>query len=156
MSVNAKFGKRLNLRRRTPRPDKGMTCADVPVRSLFRVWSGKRDSNPRPSAWKADALAAELFPLETSASGSRLEWWWGKDSNLRRQSRQIYSLFPLTAREPHHGQSGRQALVRDAESGDPRLASARPAREAGPGAGEKLAKGLEPPTTSLQMRCSTN
>ena len=26
------------------------------------VWSGKRDSNPRPSAWKADALAAELFP----------------------------------------------------------------------------------------------
>ena len=25
-------------------------------------WSGKRDSNPRPSAWKADALAAELFP----------------------------------------------------------------------------------------------
>ena len=28
------------------------------------------------------------------------EWWRGKDSNLRRQSRQIYSLFPLTAREP--------------------------------------------------------
>ena len=27
-------------------------------------------------------------------------WWRGKDSNLRRQSRQIYSLFPLTAREP--------------------------------------------------------
>jgi hypothetical protein len=27
-------------------------------------WSGKRDSNPRPSAWKADALAAELFPLK--------------------------------------------------------------------------------------------
>ena len=26
-------------------------------------WSGKRDSNPRPSAWKADALAPELFPL---------------------------------------------------------------------------------------------
>ena len=28
------------------------------------------------------------------------EWWRGKDSNLRRQSRQIYSLLPLTAREP--------------------------------------------------------
>ncbi len=27
-------------------------------------------------------------------------WWRGKDSNLRRQSRQIYSLIPLTAREP--------------------------------------------------------
>jgi hypothetical protein len=25
-------------------------------------WSGKRDSNPRPSAWKADALPTELFP----------------------------------------------------------------------------------------------
>ena len=24
--------------------------------------SGKRDSNPRPSAWKADALPTELFP----------------------------------------------------------------------------------------------
>ena len=34
-----------------------------PPDSPFGVWSGKRDSNPRPSAWKADALAAELFPL---------------------------------------------------------------------------------------------
>jgi hypothetical protein len=25
-------------------------------------WSGKRGSNPRPSAWKADALPSELFP----------------------------------------------------------------------------------------------
>ena len=25
-------------------------------------WSGKRDSNSQPSAWKADALAVELFP----------------------------------------------------------------------------------------------
>jgi hypothetical protein len=31
----------------------------------WKKWSGKRDSNPRPSAWKADALATELFPLET-------------------------------------------------------------------------------------------
>jgi hypothetical protein len=29
-------------------------------------------------------------------------WWRGKDSNLRRLSRQIYSLLPLTAREPLH------------------------------------------------------
>ena len=27
-------------------------------------------------------------------------WWRGEDSNLRRLSRQIYSLIPLTAREP--------------------------------------------------------
>ena len=25
-------------------------------------WSGKRDSNPRPLAWKANALSTELFP----------------------------------------------------------------------------------------------
>ena len=24
----------------------------------YHAWSGKRDSNPRPSAWKADALAS--------------------------------------------------------------------------------------------------
>ncbi len=24
---------------------------------ISKLWSGKRDSNPRPSAWKADALA---------------------------------------------------------------------------------------------------
>jgi hypothetical protein len=26
------------------------------------LWSGKRDSNPRPRAWKARALPTELFP----------------------------------------------------------------------------------------------
>ena len=38
------------------------------------VWSGRRDSNPRPSAWKADALPAELLS----------RWWGEQDSNLRR------------------------------------------------------------------------
>ena len=30
----------------------------------------------------------------------KFNWWRGEDSNLRRLSRQIYSLIPLTAREP--------------------------------------------------------
>jgi hypothetical protein len=30
---------------------------------LCLVWSGKGDSNPRPSAWEADALPTELFQL---------------------------------------------------------------------------------------------
>ncbi len=37
------------------------------------IWSGKRGSNPRPSAWEADALPTELFPLAKHpkpASGS--------------------------------------------------------------------------------------
>ncbi len=29
-------------------------------------------------------------------------WWRGQDLNLRRLSRQIYSLIPLTTREPLH------------------------------------------------------
>ena len=40
---------------------------------LRRIWSGKRDSNPRPSAWKADALPTELHPLnEFSRVGIRM------------------------------------------------------------------------------------
>src|SRR5262245_62058950 len=63
----------------------------VPSQSCTN-WSGKRDSNPRPRAWKARALPTELFP--------QTKWWRGKDSNLRRHSRQIYSLLPLATREP--------------------------------------------------------
>lgn len=50
---------------------------------------------PTPSAWKA-----EILPLNYARLYTYLYWWRGKDSNLRRQSRQIYSLIPLTAREP--------------------------------------------------------
>ena len=32
-------------------------------RLTFSILSGRRDSNPRPSAWKADALPTELLPL---------------------------------------------------------------------------------------------
>ena len=50
-------------------------------------------------------------------------------------SRQIYSLLPLAARAPLHVTS----------AGSPPT-----------GQVAELAKGLEPPTTSLQMRCSTS
>ena len=74
--------------------------------------SGRRASNPRPSAWKADALPAELLPQDgelpmASGAPSRpyaishvLPWWGGEDSNPRRLRQQIYSLPPLSAREP--------------------------------------------------------
>ena len=70
-------------------------------------WSGKRDSNPRHSAWKADALPAELFPHYPPATGLLKEhlqalapdfrwhraqrarqirfWWRVVDSNHRRR-----------------------------------------------------------------------
>ena len=50
------------------------------------MWSGRRDSNPRPSAWKADALPTELLP-QGERVGRRvpeLTRWAGEDSNLRR------------------------------------------------------------------------
>ena len=54
----------------------------------------------------------ELYQL--SYSRSSVEWWRGEDSNLRRLRRQIYSLFPLTAREPLHDSllRSRNRLVR--------------------------------------------
>ncbi len=55
--------------------------------------SGKRVSNPRPSAWKADALPAKLLP-HFMVYGV---WWGEQDSNLRRLYQQIYSLPSLTA-----------------------------------------------------------
>ncbi len=38
---------------------------------------------------------------KSPTTNSLNDWWWGEDSNLRRLRRQIYSLFPLAAREPH-------------------------------------------------------
>ncbi len=35
-----------------------------------RKWSGKRGSNPRPSAWEADALPTELLPLTPTEMSS--------------------------------------------------------------------------------------
>ncbi len=80
---------------------------------------------PTSSAWKAEVLPLNYTRIEkpkTSICSSafirpkhprhtgvqwRLPpelppfyWWRGEDSNLRRLSRQIYSLIPLTAREP--------------------------------------------------------
>ena len=36
---------------------------EVKFRVLCFAWSGKRDSNPRLSAWEADTLPTELLPL---------------------------------------------------------------------------------------------
>ena len=35
-------------------------------------WSGRRDSNSRPSAWKADALPTELHPPTTTIANFQL------------------------------------------------------------------------------------
>jgi hypothetical protein len=60
------------------------------------AWSGRRDSNPRHSAWEADALPTELLPrMAASAAWSGpgrrpgpydRRWWAGLDSNQRRHT----------------------------------------------------------------------
>ena len=69
-------------------------------------WSGKRDSNPRPSAWKADAL-----PLSYSRAKSSLGRRIGGGGRIRTFEgvrRQIYSLLPLATRAPLRHFSRRQ------------------------------------------------
>jgi hypothetical protein len=44
--------------------------------------SGRRGSNPRPSAWKADALSTELLPPIVFFCHKK---WGEEDSNLRRR-----------------------------------------------------------------------
>ena len=77
---------------------------------------------PTSSAWKAEVLplnytrrqtgvgvdpaqtlSETVFPASLSSTPTPTHsrfWWRGEDSNLRRLSQQIYSLPPLTAREP--------------------------------------------------------
>ncbi len=56
---------------------------------------------PTLSAWKAEVLPLN-YTREHQIYCTILPiiLWRGQDSNLRRQSRQIYSLIPLTTREP--------------------------------------------------------
>ncbi len=55
---------------------------------------------PTPSAWKAEVLPLNYTRTTVRVRHPQHPWWRGQDSNLRRLSRQIYSLIPLTAREP--------------------------------------------------------
>src|SRR3989449_9688776 len=47
------------------------------------IWSGKRDSNPRPPAWKAGALPLSYSRISPFPA---TQWWGGEDLNPRRRS----------------------------------------------------------------------
>ena len=57
-------------------------------------WSGRRDSNSRPSPWQGDALPLSHF--------RKIYWWRRVDSNHCRRSQRIYSPPPLATRALLH------------------------------------------------------
>ena len=68
------------------------------------VQSGRRDSNSRRSAWKADTLPTELLPhmLETKTQIKKCNAGPGMEGGgfepPKRNARQVYSLIPLATR----------------------------------------------------------
>ncbi len=48
----------------TRRRGRGSICRHKPPSAAKREWSGRRDSNPRPSPWQGDALPTEPLPLD--------------------------------------------------------------------------------------------
>src|SRR5688500_10950698 len=57
-----------------------------------RKWSGRRDSNPRPSPWQGDALPTEPLPLAKSAEPGRMWWCREPESNWRHRDFQSRAL----------------------------------------------------------------
>ena len=58
--------------------------------SRARKWSGRRDSNPRPSPWQGDALPTEPLPLDDATTRSR--WCREPESNWRHRDFQSRAL----------------------------------------------------------------
>ena len=96
----------------------------------WRSWSGRRGSNPRPSAWKADALPTELLPqfFQNKSPISKVSgfWWEKMDSNHRRYK-------PADLQSAPFGHSG--ILPKFLRTFEPM-------------------EGIEPTTPRLQITCS--
>src|SRR5262245_457086 len=140
---------------RRPRPYQGRALP-TELHGQVEPWSGKRDSNPRPPAWKAGALplsysrpslmfSLAVPPTLLRGSGRSLlrvaspsKWWGGEDSNLRRRS-------PADLQSAPFGHLGTSPKL-PACDGIPRPRVTRTLA---------LAGGFEPPTHCLQGSCST-
>ena len=80
------------------------------------MWSGRRDSNPRPSPWQGDALPTEPLPLGSCAHRVCFESRVGAESQIRTGDTAIFSrvLYQLSYLGPRTGP--RPGLARFARS----------------------------------------
>ena len=62
-----------------------------------REWSGRRDSNPRPSHWQCDALPTEPLPHRSTFSGAESQIRTGDTALFRRVLYQLSYLGPTPA-----------------------------------------------------------
>ena len=62
-----------------------------------REWSGRRDSNPRPSHWQCDALPTEPLPHRYTDDGAESQIRTGDTALFRRVLYQLSYLGPLAA-----------------------------------------------------------
>ena len=74
----------------TRRRGSGSFLESFPGAPRARKWSGRRDSNPRPSPWQGDALPTEPLPLERPTTGCR--WCREPESNWRHRDFQSRAL----------------------------------------------------------------
>ena len=117
-------------------------------------WSGKRDSNPRPPAWKAGALPLSYSRPHALPVAARVsEWWRGEDLNPRRRA-------PADLQSAPFGHLGTSPLGREApQKPSVHRRGARLVTIVLPGIAGllpmELAKGFEPPTCCLQGSRST-
>ena len=95
--------------RTPPQPCRRVNGGDVPkiVRRAYSQHSHSPRFLENPNRFRRLPTTYQpCYSFQTSLSSSATtieksdKWWRGVDSNHRRQSRQIYSLFPLAAREP--------------------------------------------------------
>ncbi len=89
-----------------PAAPRGATLCNTAQRA--KEWSGRRDSNPRPSPWQGDALPTEPLPLGAAHTGPCLETArLGAESQIRTGDTAIFSrvLYQLS----YLGPVGRRA-----------------------------------------------
>src|ERR671931_938379 len=76
-------------------------CRAARIIRRAKKWSGRRDSNPRPSPWQGDALPTEPLPLDvatTRAGGAESQNRTGDTAIFSRVLYQLSYLGPMANR----------------------------------------------------------